>query len=168
MTCDYWNEIWLNEGFATYFEDAASDALLPSYGILDTFYPYTTVGGLVTDARSQSTHALSMPAGVTPAALFPGCALPWQEHGACVLDTVGMVTAACSDDELNTKAAELADVVEVIVTTCIGLVNHYILQWYVMCLWDTRLEPGIGHDAMRLPAWLQEQPCTATYSAGGV
>ena len=106
MTCDYWNEIWLNEGFATYFEDAASDALLPSYGILDTFYPYTTVGGLVTDARSQSTHALSMPAGVTSAALFPGCALPWQEHAACVRDAVGMVRAACSAEPWGAQGSE--------------------------------------------------------------
>ena len=71
MTCDYWNEIWLNEGFATYFEDVASDALLPSYGILDTFYPYTTVGALVTDARSQSTHPLSVPAGGSGRLLNP-------------------------------------------------------------------------------------------------
>ena len=63
VTCNYWNEIWLNEGFATYFEAAAADAVLPSYGILDTFYVDNVVGALVTDARSKSTHPLSVPAG---------------------------------------------------------------------------------------------------------
>ena len=85
VTCDYWNEIWLNEGFATYFEDAAADALLPSYGILDTFYPYTTVGALVTDARSQSTHPLSVPAGAPGRLLVPHYQMrtwaSWQSRG---------------------------------------------------------------------------------------
>ena len=54
-----WDELWLNEGFATYFETLGAIAAAPDLAELDGFVPDVTAVGLAADARNESTHALS-------------------------------------------------------------------------------------------------------------
>lgn len=45
VTLGDWTQLWLNEGFATYFEVVAADAYRPTWGYFDTFLPSTTSPG---------------------------------------------------------------------------------------------------------------------------
>ena len=72
MTCDYWNEIWLNEGFATYWQGAAVDAVRPELDNMGTFYTDDATVGLDIDSKPKSTHPLSAPAGVCTQLLIAG------------------------------------------------------------------------------------------------
>jgi len=44
-TLDDWNELWINEGFATYFEAVLADAYQPGMGYLNNFFADTTSNG---------------------------------------------------------------------------------------------------------------------------
>ena len=59
VTMGAWDELWLNEGFATYFETLGATAAAPDLAELDGFVPDVTAVGLAADARNESTHALS-------------------------------------------------------------------------------------------------------------
>lgn len=59
VTMGTWDELWLNEGFATYFETLGAIAAAPDLAELDGFVPDVTAVGLAADARNESTHALS-------------------------------------------------------------------------------------------------------------
>ena len=59
VTCDYWGELWLNEGFATYFENYGATAARPAYRFYDNFYAAQASYGLLTDAKNISTHPLA-------------------------------------------------------------------------------------------------------------
>ncbi|KAL6751913.1 peptidase family M1-domain-containing protein [Haematococcus lacustris] len=65
VTCADWTELWLNEGFATYFEHLGADAWRPEYQYYQTFfYTGTTLPGLLQDSK-RSTRPLSSREPVT-------------------------------------------------------------------------------------------------------
>ncbi|KAG1662503.1 hypothetical protein FOA52_000906 [Chlamydomonas sp. UWO 241] len=59
VTVSDWTELWLKEGFATYFENLAAQAFRPGFGYWDIFYSDTTASALADDA-SPSVHPLSL------------------------------------------------------------------------------------------------------------
>lgn len=59
VTLDDWTELWLNEGFATYFEVVVADAFRPGWRYFDSFFHDTTSSGLEADGVATS-HALSL------------------------------------------------------------------------------------------------------------
>lgn len=56
---EWWGELWLNEGFATYIEALGGLAARPDLALMDTFYGDVTRGALAEDARNGSNHALA-------------------------------------------------------------------------------------------------------------
>lgn len=64
VTCDYWGELWLNEGFATYFENYGATAARPEFRFYDTFYADQSSYGQLVDAKNVSTHALATITGM--------------------------------------------------------------------------------------------------------
>ncbi len=79
VTCDYWGELWLNEGFATYFENYGATAARPEYRFFDTFYATQASLGQIVDAKNVSTHPLATITGVylQPFAAAGHCMHPW-------------------------------------------------------------------------------------------
>ena len=75
VTCDYWGELWLNEGFATYFENYGATAARPEYRFFDTFYATQTSLGQLLDAKNVSTHALATTSGQWMFCFFQGLVL---------------------------------------------------------------------------------------------
>ncbi|XP_039306626.1 uncharacterized protein LOC105193936 [Solenopsis invicta] len=60
VTCDWWDYIWLNEGFAQYFQWFISDLIQPEYKFIDQFVVYELHPALSKDA-SISTHPMTNP-----------------------------------------------------------------------------------------------------------
>ncbi|XP_011870129.1 PREDICTED: uncharacterized protein LOC105563274 [Vollenhovia emeryi] len=60
VTCDWWDYIWLNEGFAQYFEWFISDRIHPKYNFMDQFVVYELQSALSKDA-SISAHPMTNP-----------------------------------------------------------------------------------------------------------
>ena len=58
VTMEYWGELFLNEGFASYLEFIGAEAVQPRFRYLDRFYVDNTVGGLAADSKN-STHPLA-------------------------------------------------------------------------------------------------------------
>lgn len=59
VTMSWWNELWLNEGFASYFEYLGSEAVHGDMSFLDGFYFENLPKALDYDGKNVS-HALSM------------------------------------------------------------------------------------------------------------
>lgn len=64
VTMDYWGELWLNEGFASYFEYVGATAAEPRDELFSTFYSSYLPSALYFDSKRRS-HPLS----IDPAAM---------------------------------------------------------------------------------------------------
>lgn len=54
-----WGELWLNEGFATYFENVGASLARPNFAYYDTFYSDFATTAMEEDAYPKSTHPLA-------------------------------------------------------------------------------------------------------------
>lgn len=99
VTMDYWGELWLNEGFATYFEEHGATAAQPSYRFYDTFFGRTTARAMREDAKNGSTHPLATLTGVDSTGVieyfFDG--ISYQKGGA----VLHMIRAYLNRDQLG-------------------------------------------------------------------
>ncbi|XP_015795165.1 endoplasmic reticulum aminopeptidase 1-like [Tetranychus urticae] len=57
VTMKWWNDLWLNEGFASYVENLGVDHLYPDWRMLDQFVLTTTQEALALDSL-ESSHAI--------------------------------------------------------------------------------------------------------------
>ncbi len=62
----WWGELWLNEGFATYFEALGGSAARPNLAFVKTFYVDVTRRALAADSKNASNHALATLEGALP------------------------------------------------------------------------------------------------------
>lgn len=66
VTCEWWDTIWLNEGFATLFEYHLVGMLYPEWRVRDMFNLRTLQSVFRNDAR-EVTRAMTKPISGTPA-----------------------------------------------------------------------------------------------------
>ncbi|KAJ3268582.1 hypothetical protein HDV01_002561 [Terramyces sp. JEL0728] len=60
VTMKWWNDLWLNEGFAEFMEYKAVQAAEPTWNMTDQFIPLDLVRALRAD-ESQFTHSIALP-----------------------------------------------------------------------------------------------------------
>ena len=64
----FWNELWLAEGPATYFENVGGEAAAGGSAFLDRFYADSVTRFLEHDAAAGATHPLAADLGAAPIA----------------------------------------------------------------------------------------------------
>ena len=57
---EWWNDLWLNEGFASFMEYMCVDSIFPSWQMMDQFLISHEQRSLVSDAHADS-HPISVP-----------------------------------------------------------------------------------------------------------
>jgi puromycin-sensitive aminopeptidase len=60
VTMDWWDDIWLNEGFACYMEHHCTNALLPEYGMWEQYTTDAMAAALRLDSL-RSSHPIQVP-----------------------------------------------------------------------------------------------------------
>lgn len=60
VTMQWWNELWLNESFATFMAFKAADALFPEWNVWEEYLAQTTSGGKSLDSL-RSSHPVEVP-----------------------------------------------------------------------------------------------------------
>ncbi|CAH2218458.1 jg21835, partial [Pararge aegeria aegeria] len=68
ITCRWWDNVWINEGFASYFEYFAMDGIDPSTELANQFNILALQGALSTDSSAATRaleHTVNSPAQVT-------------------------------------------------------------------------------------------------------
>ncbi|OWA53424.1 Aminopeptidase N [Hypsibius exemplaris] len=84
LTTEWWGDVWLNEGFASYIEYRLMEAANPNWGTKYLFTYWTTKRALESDSQ-PTTHALHNPAVQTPAQIDAMFDVISYEKGAAVL-----------------------------------------------------------------------------------
>lgn len=64
VTIKGWGELWLNEGFATYFENIGGTHARPNMAYLETFFSGLATSALYNDALQKSTRPLATLTGI--------------------------------------------------------------------------------------------------------
>lgn len=77
VTMRDWGELWLNEGFATYFENVGASIARPNFAYFETFFSDFGTSAMATDALPKSTHPLATTSGES-------CRLTDFAHQLCV------------------------------------------------------------------------------------
>lgn len=62
VTMEWWTDLWLNEGFATFMEYLATDAIYPDFDIWSQFVTSSALVALRLDAM-HNTHEIEIPVG---------------------------------------------------------------------------------------------------------
>lgn len=60
VTMRWWNDLWLNESFATFMESKMTDKIYPEWNVVSDFVQQTTAGAMQSDSLS-STHPIDVP-----------------------------------------------------------------------------------------------------------
>lgn len=92
VTMEWWTDLWLNEGFATWISYMATDILFPEWKIWTQFLQETT-GGLVMDALEQS-HPIQVEVHHAQSVLEIFDAISYQKGSA----VIRMLQAFLGDD----------------------------------------------------------------------
>ncbi|MHB2035521.1 MAG: M1 family metallopeptidase [Nitrososphaerales archaeon] len=59
VTMHWWNDLWLNESFATFMESKMTNKLYPEWNVISDFVQQTTAGSMQSDSLS-STHPIDV------------------------------------------------------------------------------------------------------------
>nr|XP_039269338.1 endoplasmic reticulum aminopeptidase 1-like [Styela clava] len=60
VTMEWWNDLWLNEGFASYVEFFGVNHIYPEWNLMETFHSLTTADAMTVD-ENENTHPISVP-----------------------------------------------------------------------------------------------------------